>query len=1260
MKIAATCLVLCIPASAQNSVRVYGVTSTQALLNYDAPDQSPCTIEVSESPTYLPLVADLDPLLFPGADSDAERNILPAGTSRLVPIGLRIAAQARDGKWHSRALGAETQHYVQVNCGDTPIGATMFTTTTPEGFAPEPLPTDPNGWGNLAYPEFDFTDTTKPVIDPRTGLKIYTADPQAWSMSSAVTIPPNWYAGGTGWTNTANITSYKSAVAATSNTNPIVLYFDATKFSDQFRISGGYWPYDNFLDLGVDLYGSGADADASNRALQLALSLDSGQTPYTPWVNATLPSGSDAEIGTVPATYPHAYFDGWNKILPRNAWPKHGFVTASGSVVTLTKNDAGLGIGGSSWDVNAYFVQDWVAGTKIWIANSAPSCANNFCTIAGVQNATQLTINERLTLGENEYRSAALAVIARKTTGTGSVELSAQLRIAKGYPHNIWSGGCASTSVTSADGIVGYPCIFPHVRQDAGGLYFIGVSQPTIRLISLFVNPGGLPGHTPADTPNGATVLLGPTVQSFDPNDPTTMYYPLSTNGGSIGLFKIQYQGDWRPLNIAYQSNSANPPRTSELTWSNMTKSAERRDLRTQILANTTYDEAKWGPLTSLQAVGVSGKYAIFQRLYSQESICWIFAFDSSTGNFYRAWRTDDGSSLPGLKYAGCHAVIPLAGGSLFLASNGLRWRNTAIPYSGPFTAPVTAIQRSGVFDRANTALPWPPAAPPATNGYDTACPADLSKLWIDSGAVGDQCVTIQGKEPCSSFATANEKALSPCPWNANMSMVAALGEGDFLKPSDQWDNEGLRVVRKTSLGAGVIQLVLQRNANYSYCAFGKDGVDNPAQMVHSNGWALDAVAAESCSSAGIIIDIEGNLAHVVNQNLMRGHFDATSTGPGTNTWIGTGNFAGPEPVYSIAYNRAWSEVGLKVDYSIPSSPTFAAYNSVHDIQSYVNAKQSSATADLRRYAFDFRHYNGPFGADLEYPNQGIGSPNNPVLQDGTTSIYKLSYTGTPNAKRGVINVWTGEKVLIEKSTPQLGNTLTDSDAWRFCYVYKAGECRSGSSMGDLYAVIPRADLRIPCWASQLNLRIPCAMAGPIQALRAMQIRIDAPDELGSGQRILSSLLMGPGQQYVYSEVLPTPDASYLLFGGYLTGGYHTALMAAKIPSFPHDSMQSIYIPVNVTGNGVSAYVEFGYEEFGGRTDFYCTPRREACRVSAARIDESNPFSFAQEPLKRVRGSFNIAIPAIPGRLVYYRVVDGDTPGPLRAAFGILKRNLSR
>jgi hypothetical protein len=1251
MKVFAACIVLCFIAAAQTP-EVYGVTSTQALLYYAAPDDSPCLIQVSESSSFSPPVADLDPALFPRANLDSERNILPPGTGRLVRIGLRTSAKASDGKWHSRALAAETQHYVQVSCGAS-SGATTFATATPRGFAPEPLPTHPGAWGNLAYPEFDFTSPAKPVIDPRTGVKIYTADPKAWSMSNTLAIPANWYGGGSGWTNAANITSYKSAVAATSNTDPIVLYFDAAKFSDQLRISGGYWPYDDFLDLGVDLYGSGTSAGAPNRTIQLALSLDSGQTPYTSWVDAALPLGADAAAGTFPSTYPQAYFGGWKQVLPRNAWPKRGFVTVADGLVTLTQNDIKLAIGAGPADVNSYFVQDWVEGTKIWINNSAPACANNFCTIDSVQSAVQLTLSESLTIGESEYRSAALAVMVRKANPVGTVKLSAQLRIAKGYPHNIWSGGCASKTVTSVDGIVGYPCVLPHVRQEAGGLYFIGVSQPAVRLVSLFVNPDTLPGHTAADSTNGALRLLGPTVQSFDPNDPTIVYAALNTNGGAIGLFKIRYTGDWRPLDIAYQSSSANPPATRELTWTNMTKSAERRDLRTQILANTTYDEARSGALKSLQAVGVSGKYAAFESLYGQESVCWIFTFDSTTGNFYRAWRTDDGSSLPGLKYAGCHAVLPLDGGALFLSTNGLRWRNSAIPFGGPFSAPVAAVQRNGAFDRANTALPWPPAGASEPNGYDTACPADLRREWIDGGAVGNQCVTIQTKEPCSAFATAGEKTLSPCPWDTNMSMVAALGEGDFLKPSGQWDREGFRVVRKTTVGAGIIQLVLQRNANYSYCALGKDGVDTPAEMIQPNGWTFDAVPPEACFTAGILIDIERNLAYVVNQNMMRGHFDASSAGPGANTWIAAGNFLQSQPIYSIEYNRAWADVWKKMDHSVASAPPFAGYNSIHDIQSYIDAKQSAATAELRRYAFDFRHYNGPLGRDIEHPSQVIGDPTNAALQEDTDAVYKLSYTGVADAKRGVMNVWAGEKVLIEKSSPELGNTLTDADLWRFCYAYRAGECRSGSNAGDLYAVIPGADLKSACWASQVNLRVPCAMAGPVQAMRAMQVRIDAPDDHATGQRILSSLLMGPGQQYVYSNILPTPDGSYLLFGGYLTSGYHTGLMAMKLPSFPPDDSVPkpvSYVPVYVKGEGASVYVEFGYEEFGKRTDFYCTPRQEACRVSAAVIDETKPFSFAHEPLPSANGSSTIAIPAVPGRLVYYRVVDGERKGPLQAA----------
>jgi len=1251
-------LALCVSLAAQTqlTITVRGATATQVLLYYVAPDTSPCTVQVSESSSYSPLVADVDPALFAGAGTDTAYNVLPAGTARLIRVGRRTSTLALDGHWHSRALAANTQHYIQVTC-DSAIGTATFTTDVPRGIAPEPLPTNPGAWGNLAYPEFDFTNLSKPVIDPQSGIRIYTADPKNWSATQIVPLTSNWIGGGSGWTGASTVASYPSGSATTSNTNPLILYVDTTAFADQFRISGGYWPYDDFLDLGVDLYGSASDSQtAANRTVQMALSLDSGQTAYTPWVSATLPF-VQGSAGTFPAQYPSDYFAGWGKILPRNTWPKQGFVTVSNSIVTLTGNDAGAPPGGSAYDVDSYFNQDWTPGTKIWINNSAPACANNFCTIASVQNATQLTINETLSLVQNQYRSAALAVMVQKTTASGSASFSARLRLAKGYPHDIWSGGCASHPVTSGDGIVGYPCIFPHNFQDAGGLYFVGSSQPVLRLVSLFVNPGPIAGTNSADLPNGSLVLMGPTVPVFDPNDPTTMYTAISTNGGSVGLFKAHYTGNWTGLNVAWKSTTVIPPVTGELTWQNMTPSASGRDMRSQILANTTYNEETWGALTSLQALGTSGKYAAFAHLIGpQESACWIFVFDSTSGNFYRAWRTDDGSSLPGLKYVGCHAITPLDGNMLILTTNGLHWYNPTTRYGGPFTAPITAVQRNGAFDSSNTALPWPPAFPPATNGYDTACPVNLNSAWIANGATGNQCVTVQMKEPCSSYPATGEAATSPCPWDSTKSMVAPLAEGDFLKQSGAgapygWDGEGYMVVQITPLGGGAIQAVLQRNANFSYCAYGKDGVEPVNGLEPPNGWAADAVPPFSCAAMGIYIDIVNNASYAVNANLFRGHFSVTgSSGGAYSTWIGVGAF-GTAAGYAIDYNRPPSLISQPVDFSLPSLPPFAGYNSnSNNVQTYVDAKQISASADLRRYAFDFRHYNGSLGVGYEAPGQILGSPTNLALQAGTTSVYEMAYTGTADPKRGIMNVWAGEKYLIEKSSATQGNAITDSDAWHFCYAYSAGECRTGSTAGSLYAVMPGADLKSQCWASQINLRVPCAMAGPNQAMRATQIRIDLPDPAGASQRVLSSLLMGPEQQYVYSSVLPTPDASYLLFSGFLTGGYHTSLMMAQLPPMPKDSVSgSTYIPVRVSGSSGSAvYAEFGYEEYGAPTDFHCTPRQDACRVSARLINEATPFFFAEELFAPTTGSYQISIPALPGRILYYHVVDGGVAGPLQ------------
>src|SRR5690349_3931092 len=51
-------------------------TSRDAILTYAAPDTNPCTVEVSESNTYSPVIADVNATLFSGANSDSRAGSL--------------------------------------------------------------------------------------------------------------------------------------------------------------------------------------------------------------------------------------------------------------------------------------------------------------------------------------------------------------------------------------------------------------------------------------------------------------------------------------------------------------------------------------------------------------------------------------------------------------------------------------------------------------------------------------------------------------------------------------------------------------------------------------------------------------------------------------------------------------------------------------------------------------------------------------------------------------------------------------------------------------------------------------------------------------------------------------------------------------------------------------------------------------------------------------------------------------------------------
>lgn len=72
------------------AVTATSAVPTQAALAYTAPSGAACTVEVSESNTYSPLVHDVDTTMFTGSNLDSRPGSLNAGTARVFVVGTRV------------------------------------------------------------------------------------------------------------------------------------------------------------------------------------------------------------------------------------------------------------------------------------------------------------------------------------------------------------------------------------------------------------------------------------------------------------------------------------------------------------------------------------------------------------------------------------------------------------------------------------------------------------------------------------------------------------------------------------------------------------------------------------------------------------------------------------------------------------------------------------------------------------------------------------------------------------------------------------------------------------------------------------------------------------------------------------------------------------------------------------------------------------------------------------------------------------------
>jgi hypothetical protein len=418
------------------------------------------------------------------------------------------------------------------------------------------------------------------------------------------------------------------------------------------------------------------------------------------------------------------------------------------------------------------------------------------------------------------------------------------------------------------------------------------------------------------------------------------------------------------------------------------------------------------------------------------------------------------------------------------------------------------------------------------------------------------------------------------------------------------------------------------------------------------------ALKDDACEATDLYLSAATAAEYEEDWDIVGNHHDLGAPVSGVNgevTITGVGNEG-----YRVRTGDI-TKVGTTYDYLVSSFPNFAnATTSIgrNLLQSYTSKRAWNASGDDNNWALDFKHINGGLGTAPETADYSIGGGKiMRTLQAGTTKVYKVSPPqnaggAAHNPKLSDALVWAGFHNFRDKSSGATGNVLTDRDDWHYCYAYRNNECRSGSFMGDFFAVVPGAidsgTAAGNCYTNQNAKTVLCYASG--SPLGGWMVQIDVskadPNATGIGIRKLTMGLAGPGRHYVYNNVRALPDGKRAMFNADWANGDRREYFLMDLPRFIADGVnRTTFVPVSVAvgpGRASRVVAKFGYAEHGMPEGFYGTTRREATVAVNSKVTEAKPFLFAHEVTgadgQACAAGCTLAIPAISGRALFYEL----------------------
>jgi len=1243
-----------------SNVSVLGVTNTQAVLQYTAPDASACTVAVSTSPTYSPLVHDVDSSIFAGSNLDNRPGSMSSGVPRTFVAGTRDAEQGLNGHWYSRALQALTPHYYQIACGALTATGTFTTGNIALGNTyNDVLPPAPSAasnktyfyTGQYAWPEFLNWNTADPaarqemVIDPQTGMAL-----------KRLTMPQD-----RGHYDDHTFLSVAAPTGVWSNNNN-ALVDDAAYASYSGATSD--WLVLNAGNLNLDL-GSGTPLESLTFSAKAWCSGtctgDRAKIQVCLTVNGVScwPSQSnvyDIALGTasLPATLV-SYGGGSASMFP---WTPPGLPTLvswdvrsrSGQVnVDASGNVFLSGITASA----SQFYPGWTAGSSIKIAGSN-------CSITSVTNPQNLVINlascaPALTVPQTNaaYSAGNFGVMVRKKTAdTDTINLqyakytlgvSDQLSWPSGGGANVTGIGVFQNTVV---GRLGYLAVLgntPHV-------YWIDSVTADANMLAVLDSGSGSGTDRWGNSGCGSS----------------SVGFTIASPAGPVKYYCVNHDENGKTIILGCSFTTTGQAGSFSRSCQNLTPGSTGKDLLSLVASFTggQFDTAAFNSsgMTGMQ----KGQLLLTSgRSVSQDVAAWLYVFNptmvgtaagcvggGNPGCIVAAKNTwsiapDRWSTLHSAQYSG-EVDKWFYATKYFGGSDGL-------PGGGYYTSTVT----SGAM-----------TARPSIAAGASGCPA---------GSNGCDLVTVDG-EPCI-MNPAGPSQGHPgdplnCPKNAAWSYLQDALPGDVFGTASG-PLEYMKLISKSGN-----QWLFQRALGWPTASTGPIAPSTPIRLIEESLSRSDNFAHGVSTLAATWDYVADPLGQNANGTTVTVPYEYDHQVARAHVVVGDGPFYDTNnPLHGgYAIMDGVTDAASDPNKYAQIGPTFAGtigltgFNEV--AQDHPSWSQDNAPDSEKKWFLDARPLSGPGGtvADLAALVSGQLYKFPSTTADGDTLTFvggSVAASGLVSRKIQATMAFCGTQPLIDISSASTGNTIAadSSSSYQYCVARKAGECRTGSARGDIYMncafVNPRRNYSETIGCNNIftenGLGSDLCINNPGMHLNGIaQIGYqDVVDATGKNQRTLTHGLIRYRLNNVNENVRTTPDGAQLMFEGVALNGSEYQILSAKmLPYPPVDSVnRTTFVPMAVQlkpPNGISvdnATIKFGYAENGAAGQFYCTSRHEACLAVAATVP-ADPFKFPSDsPDGTVKGltglscasGCSIVIPALSQRVVYYQVLYRDS-----------------